>query len=81
MRGGQPPCDTIGVNHAALRRPDPRIAARIRAAPGDARTVLHVGAGAWARCHANLLAMDARVCGDRLVVAGQPREPQLNQTK
>lgn len=37
--------DTIGVNYAALRRPDPRIAAVIEAALGDARTVLNVGAG------------------------------------
>ena len=38
--------DTIGLNYADLRRPDPRIAARIHAALGDARTVLNVGAGA-----------------------------------
>jgi SAM-dependent methyltransferase len=37
--------DTIGVDYAALRRPDPRIAARIEAALGPARTVLNVGAG------------------------------------
>lgn len=37
--------DTIGVNYAALRRPDPRIAAQIEAALGDAGTVLNVGAG------------------------------------
>lgn len=37
--------DTIGVNYAALRRPDPRIAAVINAALGEARTVLNVGAG------------------------------------
>ena len=38
--------DTIGVNYAQLRRPDPRIAAPIHAALGEARTVLNVGAGA-----------------------------------
>ena len=38
--------DTIGLNYAALRRPDPRIAAAIHAALGDARTILNVGAGA-----------------------------------
>jgi SAM-dependent methyltransferase len=38
--------DTIGVNYAQLRRPDPRIAARIAAALGPARIVLNVGAGA-----------------------------------
>jgi SAM-dependent methyltransferase len=37
--------DTIGIDYAALRRPDPRIAARIEAALGPARTVLNVGAG------------------------------------
>jgi SAM-dependent methyltransferase len=37
--------DTIGVDYAWLRRPDPRIAAQIDAALGSARTVLNVGAG------------------------------------
>ena len=35
-----------GRTYASHRRPDPRIAARIQAALGDARTVLNVGAGA-----------------------------------
>lgn len=38
--------DRIGVDYTALRKPDPRIAAAIDAALGDARTVLNVGAGA-----------------------------------
>lgn len=38
--------DTIGLNHAQLRRPDPRIAAVIARALGPARTVLNVGADA-----------------------------------
>jgi SAM-dependent methyltransferase len=38
--------DTIGLNYANLRQPEPRIAQRIEAALGDARTVLNVGAGA-----------------------------------
>src|SRR5919197_794442 len=38
--------DTIGATYAVTRRTDPRIAARIWAALGDARTVLNVGAGA-----------------------------------
>lgn len=38
--------DTIGLNYANLRHPDPRIASRIDAALGDAKTVLDVGAGA-----------------------------------
>ncbi|MFN2473783.1 MAG: class I SAM-dependent methyltransferase [Sphingomicrobium sp.] len=37
--------DTIGVNYAELRRPDPRIADAIEAALGQARTVLNIGAG------------------------------------
>ena len=37
--------DTIGLNYAELRKPDPRIATAIQQALGDARTVLNVGAG------------------------------------
>jgi len=37
---------TIGGEYSRYRRADPRIAARIAAALGDARTVLNVGAGA-----------------------------------
>lgn len=37
--------DRIGDGYAGLRRPDPRIAARLRAALGPARRVLNVGAG------------------------------------
>jgi len=37
--------DTIGATYIATRRTEPRIAARIWAALGDARTVLNVGAG------------------------------------
>lgn len=36
----------IGKGYALIRQPDPRIAARILDALGDARTVLNVGAGA-----------------------------------
>ena len=38
--------DTIGQGYARQRRPDPRIAARLISALGDARSVLNVGAGA-----------------------------------
>jgi SAM-dependent methyltransferase len=38
--------DTIGIDYARLRQPDPRIAMRIGKALGDAATVLNVGAGA-----------------------------------
>ena len=37
--------DTIGGTYALTRRTEPRIAAQIRAALGDARTVVNVGAG------------------------------------
>lgn len=42
----RPLYDRIGIGYAAWRRPDPRIAGRIEAALGAARTVLNVGAGA-----------------------------------
>lgn len=38
--------DTIGIDYARLRKPDPRIAAQIERALGPARSVLNVGAGA-----------------------------------
>lgn len=38
--------ETIGVDYAQLRKPDPRIAAQIHAALGDAQSVLNIGAGA-----------------------------------
>jgi SAM-dependent methyltransferase len=41
----KPVYDRIGVGYACRRRSDPRIAARIASALGDARTVLNVGAG------------------------------------
>ena len=37
--------DTIGATYSVTRRTEPRIAARVWAALGDARTVLNVGAG------------------------------------
>lgn len=46
IRGGMVTLyDTIGLNYASLRQPDPRIARQIDAALGNARTVLNVGAG------------------------------------
>lgn len=38
--------DTIGLDYARLRRPDPRIQTKIDDALGESRTVLNVGAGA-----------------------------------
>ena len=40
-----PRYDTIGINYAELRKPDPRIAAAIDAQLGQAATILNVGAG------------------------------------
>jgi SAM-dependent methyltransferase len=40
------PYDQLGRGYSRTRQPDPRIAARIAAALGDARTILNVGAGA-----------------------------------
>src|SRR5438094_7591107 len=37
--------DTIGATYTGTRRTEPRIAAKVWAALGDARTVLNVGAG------------------------------------
>jgi hypothetical protein len=37
--------DTIGVGYRSHRRPDPRVAARINAALGDAERIVNVGAG------------------------------------
>jgi SAM-dependent methyltransferase len=60
--------DSIGRNYADLRRPDPRIAAVIHAALGDAASVVNVGAG----------------CGsyeptDRTVLAVEPSEVMIRQ--
>jgi hypothetical protein len=45
MSGPDAIYDRIGVDYSNLRKADPRIAAQIRAALGDARTVINVGAG------------------------------------
>jgi SAM-dependent methyltransferase len=60
--------DTIGVDYADLRKPDPRIAARICAALGHAQRVLNVGAGAG-----NYEPLD------REVVALEPSEEMIRQ--
>jgi SAM-dependent methyltransferase len=46
--GAVPLYDRIGANYTAVRREDPRLAAAIAAALGDALTVVNVGAGAGA---------------------------------
>ena len=53
--------DTIGLNYAALRRPDPRIARIIHDALEQAQSVLNVGAGTG-----------SYEPGDRLVTAVEP---------
>jgi Methyltransferase domain len=60
--------DSIGKGYTAVRREDPRIAARIRAALGDARTVVNVGAGTGAYEPADLE-----------VVAVEPSETMIAQ--
>jgi SAM-dependent methyltransferase len=42
----RPLYESIGGSYASTRRPDPRIAAAIRAALGDVRSVINIGAGA-----------------------------------
>ena len=60
--------DSIGKGYTAVRREDPRLAARIRAALGDAQTVVNVGAGAGAYEPADLD-----------VVAVEPSETMIAQ--
>jgi SAM-dependent methyltransferase len=68
-RGSEPPVyDRIGSRYAATRRPDPRIAAAIAVALGDARTVVNVGAGTGAYEPA-----------DRAVVAVEPSRTMIAQ--
>ena len=45
---GQALYDRIGADYAPVRRPDPRLARRVRAALGSASSVVNVGAGAGA---------------------------------
>jgi SAM-dependent methyltransferase len=60
--------DRMGVGYGAVRRPDPRIAAQIEAALGDASSVLNVGAGAGSYEPA-----------DRKVVAVEPSRTMIAQ--
>jgi SAM-dependent methyltransferase len=64
----QPVYDTIGRSYTDTRRPDPRIAARIHTALGDARTVVNVGAGAG-----------SYEPSDRRVVAVEPSPTMIAQ--
>jgi SAM-dependent methyltransferase len=69
MPGSEPSVyDQIGSRYTGTRRPDPRIAAAIGAALGDARTLVNVGAGAGAyEPH------------DRRVVAVEPSRAMIGQ--
>lgn len=69
MRGGRMTLyDTIGGNYAQVRRPDPRIAAAIAAALGDATSVVNIGAGTGAyEPH------------DRTVIAVEPSAVMIRQ--
>ncbi len=60
--------DTIGAHYAKYRRPDPRIAAAITAAIGDAGYVVNVGAGAG-----------SYEPKDRAVIAVEPSETMIRQ--
>jgi SAM-dependent methyltransferase len=60
--------DRMGVGYSEVRRPDPRIAARIEAALSPARTVLNVGAGTGSYEPA-----------DREVTAVEPSEVMIAQ--
>jgi SAM-dependent methyltransferase len=52
--------DTIGIGYRTFRRPDPRIAAQIWGAVGDAQRILNVGAGtgSYERSDRDLLAVE-----------------------
>ncbi|MBV9775244.1 MAG: class I SAM-dependent methyltransferase [Gemmatimonadetes bacterium] len=60
--------DTLGRGYSDHRRPDPRLAARIKAALGGARTVVNVGAGTGSYEPAS-----------REVVAVEPSEVMVRQ--
>ncbi len=62
--------DTIGINYAELRKPDPRIARAIEQALGDAQSVVNVGAGAGSYEPENLS-----------VVAVEPSREMIRQRK
>ena len=66
--GVRPIYDRIGLVYATTRRADPRIAAAIGAALGDARTLVNVGAGAG-----------AYEPPDRPVVAVEPSTAMIRQ--
>jgi SAM-dependent methyltransferase len=68
MAAGEQPYDVIGKGYADWRQPDPRIAAMIRDALGDANSVVNVGAGTGS--------YEPR---DRAVIAVEPSEVMIRQ--
>jgi SAM-dependent methyltransferase len=62
--------DSIGVNYAELRKPDPRIAKLIWEALGSAQSVLNVGAGTGSYEPA-----------DRMVTAVEPSDEMIRKRK
>ncbi|HEX6311424.1 MAG TPA: class I SAM-dependent methyltransferase [Acidimicrobiia bacterium] len=77
--GSEPVFDRIGVGYARRRRADPRIAAHITAALGEARAVLDVGAGTgsyeqgdreWTAIDPSRVMIDQRPRGSAPVVQG-----------
>jgi ubiquinone/menaquinone biosynthesis C-methylase UbiE len=60
--------DQIGINYARKRQPDPRIATQIRAALGNAQTIINVGAGTG-----------SYEPTDRQVTAVEPSAEMINQ--
>jgi SAM-dependent methyltransferase len=60
--------DHIGAGYCNYRRPDPRIAAGVMDALGDAKTVINIGAGAGS--------YEPR---DRFVIAVEPSETMIRQ--
>jgi SAM-dependent methyltransferase len=68
----EPRYDRIGDGYARHRREDPRFAARIEAALGDARTVVNVGAGAgsYEPCDRHVIAVEP----SDVMAAQRPRD-------
>jgi SAM-dependent methyltransferase len=60
--------DTMGIGYAGVRRPDPRLAAVINAALGDAATVVDIGAGTG-----------SYEPSDRSVIAVEPSSTMISQ--
>lgn len=73
--GSTPLYDAIGGQYARVRRPDPRIAAMIEAALGDAASVVNIGAGtgAYEPCDRQVIAVEPSAVMIRQRPAGAAR--------